>query len=164
MGEAARSFFGHAIPPTEQIKSLEALAAQRTAEATGAAPVYIPFVPEKLEHIDEKTPSMLREGYDYYRTPRGEHPNSKGRFLMTSMGRMLTYSVFAQLPTLLTQPLPLIAGSEADTKFYSDQAYALSKGPKELFVVEGASHIALYDKPEYVDQAVNKLVSFFGQL
>ncbi|CAK1366688.1 unnamed protein product [Cercospora beticola] len=107
---------------------------------------------------------MLREGYDYYRTSRGHHPNSKGRFLMASMDNMMTYSVFALLPTLLTQTLLLIAGSEADTKFYSDQAYALSEGPKEPFVVEGESHIALYDKSEYVNQAVEKLVSFFGQL
>jgi fermentation-respiration switch protein FrsA (DUF1100 family) len=46
----------------------------------------------------------------------------------------------------------------------SDQAYALSKGPKELFVVEGATHIAMYDVPEYVDQAVFKMVRFFAAL
>ncbi|KAI8717064.1 DLH domain-containing protein [Fusarium sp. LHS14.1] len=164
MGEAARRFFGNPIPPAEQIKSLEAAAAQRTAEANGAAPIYIPFVPERLEDIDDKTPTMLREGYDYYRTPRGQHPNSKGRFLMTSMDKMLAFSTFPLIPTLLTQPLLLIAGSEADTKIYSDEAYALSKGPKELFIVEGATHIALYDKPEYVGQAIEKLASFFGQL
>ncbi|KAH6711900.1 Alpha/Beta hydrolase protein [Leptodontidium sp. MPI-SDFR-AT-0119] len=164
MGEAARGFFGHPIPPADQIKSLEAAAAQRTAEANGAAPIYIPFVPERLEDIDDKTPTMLREGYEYYRTPRGQHPNSKGRFLMTSMDKMFAFSTFPLIPTLLTQPLLLIAGSEADTKIYSDEAYALSKGPKELFIVEGATHIALYDKPEYVGQAVEKLASFFGQL
>ncbi|KAH6638041.1 Alpha/Beta hydrolase protein [Boeremia exigua] len=164
MGEAARRFFGADIPPAEQIKSLEAAAAQRTAEANGAAPIYIPFVPEKLEDINEQTPNMLREGYDYYKTPRGQHPNSVGRFLMTSMDKMFAFSTYPLIPTLLTQPLLLIAGSNADTKIYSDEVYGLSGGPKELFVVEGATHIALYDKPEYVDQAVTKLVSFFGQL
>jgi fermentation-respiration switch protein FrsA (DUF1100 family) len=58
----------------------------------------------------------------------------------------------------------LIAGSNADTKIYSDQALALSNGPKELFVVEGATHVALYDVPQYVDQAVPKLAAFFGNL
>lgn len=164
MGEAARSFFGLPISPEDQIKSLEAAAAQRTAEARGAPPVYIPFVPEELEDIDDKTPTMLREGYDYYRTPRGQHPNAKGRFLMTSMDKMLAFSTFPLIPTLLTQPLLLVAGSEADTKIYSDQAYALAQGPKELFVVDGATHIALYDIPQYVDQAVGKLATFFAQL
>jgi fermentation-respiration switch protein FrsA (DUF1100 family) len=164
MGEAARSAFGIPIPADDQIKTLEAAAGQRTAEANGSAPVYAPFVPERFEDIDENTPAMLREAYDYYRTPRGAHPNSKGRFLMSSLDKMLAFSTFPLIPTLLTQPLLLIAGSEADTKIYSDQAYALAQGPKELFVVDGATHVALYDRPEFVNQAVEKLASFFRVL
>ena len=164
MGEAARSFFGHSIPAAELIQTLEACAAQRTAEARGAEPAYAPFVPERLEDMDQNTPVMLREAYNYYRTPRGEHPNSKGRFLMTSLDKMLAFSTFGLIPSLLTQPLLLIAGSQADTKIYSEQAYALASGPKELFVVEGATHVAMYDMPEYVDQAVARLVPFFGNL
>jgi fermentation-respiration switch protein FrsA (DUF1100 family) len=43
-------------------------------------------------------------------------------------------------------------------------AYHLAKGEKELFIVEGATHIDLYDKPEYVDQIVPKLADFFKVL
>lgn len=164
MGEAARTFFGRAIPQAELIKSLEAAAGQRTAQARGAEPMHAPFVPERLEDMDDNTPTMLREAYDYYRTPRGQHPNSKGRFLMTSLDKMLAFSTFHLIRDLLTQPLLLIAGSNADTRIYSEQAHALSKGPKELFIVDGATHVALYDVPAYVDQAVPKLASFFGQL
>lgn len=164
MGEAARSMFGQAVSAAELIKTLEACAAQRTAQARGAEPVYLPFVPERIEDINGNTPTMLREGYEYYRTPRGQHPNSKGRFLLTSLDKMFAFSTFNLIPTLLTQPMLLVAGSIADTKVFSEQAYALSKGTKELFVVEGATHIDLYDVPEYVDQVVAKLVSFFGNL
>ena len=164
MGEAARSFFGRQIPDAELINTLQAAANQRTAEARDGQPVYAPFVPESLEEIKENTPTMLREGYDYYRTPRGQHPNSKGRFLLTSLDKMYAFSTFNLIPSLLTQPMLLVAGSNADTKIYSEQAYALSKGPKELFVVEGATHIALYDVPEYVDQAVARMATFFAVL
>jgi fermentation-respiration switch protein FrsA (DUF1100 family) len=164
MGEGSRGFLGHVSPVSEQIKALEMVAQQRTAEARGADPVYAPFVPETLEEIDDNTPDLLREGYDYYRTPRGQHPRSKGRFLLTSMDRMYAFSAFDQIPELLTQPMLLIAGSKADTKVFSDQAHELSNGPKELFVVEGATHIAMYDMPEYVDQAINKMVKFFAVL
>ncbi|GGW78881.1 alpha/beta hydrolase [Streptomyces galilaeus] len=164
MGEGSRGFLGHLSPVAEQIGALEMVAAQRTAEARGAEPVYAPFVPETLEEINEDTPDLLREGYDYYRTPRGQHPNSKGRFLLTSMDKMFAFSAFDQIPELLTQPMLLIAGSKADTKVFSDQAYELSKGPKELFVIDGATHIALYDVPEYVDQAIPKMVEFFAVL
>ncbi|MFF3846456.1 alpha/beta hydrolase [Streptomyces sp. NPDC002328] len=164
MGEGSRGFLGHLSPVAEQIGTLEMVANQRTAEARGAEPLYAPFVPETLDEIDENTPDLLREGYDYYRTPRGQHPNSKGRFLLTSMDKMFAFSAFDQIPELLTQPMLLIAGSKADTKVFSDQAYELSKGPKELFVVDGATHIALYDVPEYVNQAIPKMVEFFAVL
>jgi len=164
MGEAARTFFGRVIPPADLIKTLEAAAQQRTAQAGGAELMYAPFVPERLQDMDDNTPTMLREAYDYYRTPRGQHPNSKGRFLMTSLDKMLAFSTFHLIPDLLTQPLLLIAGSDADTRIYSEQAHELSQGPKELFIVDGATHVALYDVPACVDQAVPKLASFFGQL
>lgn len=164
MGEAVRNQFGMVMPPSELIKSLEYVAQQRIAEANGAEPMYVPFVPEKFEDINEQTPVMLREGYDYYRTSRGQHPNSKGRFLFTSLDKMTTFSVFDYLSDFLTQPLLLIAGSEADTKFFSEQAYDLAKGDKELFIIDGATHIALYDVPEYVEKATNKMVEFFKVL
>ena len=95
--------------------------------------------------------------------PEAQHPNSKGRFLLTSMDKMFAFSTFDLIPELLTQPMLLIAGSKADTKVFSDQAYELSNGPKELFVVDGATHIAMYDVPEYVDQAVAKLAEFYNR-
>ncbi|MEU0882495.1 alpha/beta hydrolase [Lentzea sp. NPDC005914] len=164
MGESSRAFMGNVVPAAENIAAMEMAARQRSAEARGAEPLYAPFVPEKLEDIDENTPDMLREGYDYYRTPRGAHPNSKGRFLLTSMDRMYAFSVFDLIPEFLTQPTLLIAGSKADTKLWSDRAYELSRGPKELFVVEGATHIAMYDTPEYVDQAITQMVKHFAIL
>lgn len=38
----------------------------------------------------------------------------------------------------------------------------LSSGPKELFVVDGATHVSLYDQEEHLSQAVAKLGEFFG--
>ena len=35
--------------------------------------------------------------------------------------------------------------------------------PKELFLIEGATHIDLYDKPQYVGPAVEKLADYFGK-
>jgi len=36
------------------------------------------------------------------------------------------------------------------------EAYQHARGPKELHWVEGASHVDLYDKPEYVDPAIEE--------
>jgi len=83
---------------------------------------------------------------------------------MTSLDKVLAFSTFHLIPDLLTQRLLLIAGSDADTRIYSEQAHALSQGTKELFIVDGATHVALYDVPAYVNQAIPKLATFFGQL
>jgi fermentation-respiration switch protein FrsA (DUF1100 family) len=55
----------------------------------------------------------------------------------------------------------MIAGTKADTRFYSEMAIDKAKEPRELFLIDGATHIALYDKPEYVNPAVEKMNSFF---
>lgn len=41
-------------------------------------------------------------------------------------------------------------------------AYAKAQEPKEIFAIEGASHIDLYDKPQFVSQAVAKLSEYFS--
>ncbi len=40
--------------------------------------------------------------------------------------------------------------------------YQRAQTPKELHWIEGASHVALYDKEEYVGPAIAKLKDFFN--
>ncbi|MED1644465.1 alpha/beta hydrolase [Brevibacillus agri] len=145
------------------LQTLEAVAKQRTAEAKGTDSLFLNWAPNTLEESRQAPSVLMREAYDYYRTPRAQHPNSTNRFLFRSLDKVMAFSATTLISTFLTQPLLLIAGSEADTRSYSEQFYALSNGPKELFWVEGATHIAMYDIPEYVGQAVTKLAEFFGK-
>jgi fermentation-respiration switch protein FrsA (DUF1100 family) len=161
MGEGFRNFLGNETPTSVLLDMLKNAAAQRSVEAKGGQLLYMHWVPETKEEINENTPALWSEGHDYYKTPRGQHPNSVNKYLFTGTDKMIAFSAFDQISTLLTQPILLIVGSKADTKLFSDQAYNLAKGKKELFIVEGATHIALYDKPEYVNQIVPKLVDFF---
>jgi hypothetical protein len=64
---------------------------------------------------------------------------------------------------LINQPLLMIAGSKADSYYMTDDAFnkATNAKSKELFLIDGATHIETYWKPEYVLQAVNKLVNFY---
>ncbi|WDF81148.1 alpha/beta hydrolase [Mucilaginibacter sp. KACC 22773] len=163
MGEGFRNFLGIETPIPTLLDMLKKTGEQRSAEANGAEPLYMHWVPETKEVINENTPDLWREGHDYYKTPRGQHANSVNKYLFSSTDRMIAFSAFDQISTLLTQPMLLIAGSKADTKLFSDQAYKLAKGQKELFVVDGATHISMYDTPEYVDQAIGKLNEFYDQ-
>ena len=46
--------------------------------------------------------------------------------------------------TISPRPLLLIVGSEADTLYFSLNAYEKAKEPRELFIIPSATHIDLY--------------------
>lgn len=52
---------------------------------------------------------------------------------------------------------------EAETAYFSREAIERAAEPKELFVIDGATHIDLYDRDEYVTPAVARLTEFFGK-
>lgn len=161
MGEGFRNFLGNETPVPVLLDMLKEVGKQRIREANGGELLYRHWVPETSDEINEQTPDLWREGHDYYKTARGQHPNSVNKYLFSGTDRMMAFSAFDQMPTLLTQPLLLIAGSRADTKIFSEQAYHLAKGDKELFVVEDATHIALYDTPQYLEKTIPKITNFF---
>jgi len=89
------------------------------------------------------------------------HPNAMGQFVFTSLGAQMAFFPFEQIETISPRPLLLIAGSEADTLYFSQDAYEKAKEPKELLIIPGATHIDLYYKPEFVPQVAEKLTQFF---
>ncbi|SCE57132.1 hypothetical protein GA0115253_1074937 [Streptomyces sp. Termitarium-T10T-6] len=144
------------------VPTLQALAQQRTAEASeGAEPTYLPYVPAEP---DENTPRDLVEASDYYLTPRAQHPNAKNKFLFTkSVSRIFTFDAFHMVEDLLTQPVLVVAGSEAGSLWMSTELHGRARGPKKLRIVEGGTHMDFYDVPKYVDQAIAEAAPFFTE-
>ncbi len=68
---------------------------------------------------------------------------------------------------LINQPLLMIASSNADTFYMTEQCFskatATSTTDKQLFLIPGATHIKTYYVPEYVEQVVAKLTQFFDE-
>lgn len=147
----------------ELAAQLEAAGEQRTKEANGADPFYISYVPNSAEEFDENTTVLQKEAWEYYRTKRAQHPRSTNQMLFSSIECIMGFSAFEYVPALLTQPLLMISGDISDTRQFSEHAVNLATGKKELFLVEGATHIAMYDTPEFVKQAENKLADFFAE-
>jgi fermentation-respiration switch protein FrsA (DUF1100 family) len=54
----------------------------------------------------------------------------------------------------------IIEGSEAGSLWHSQELNAKAAGPKELFIVEGATHMDLYDG-KGADTAAGRLAPFF---
>ncbi|MFL6510606.1 MAG: alpha/beta hydrolase [Nitrososphaera sp.] len=162
MGDLFRKGLNTSIAPNLD-HLLEESNKARTEEAQGKPPRLEHIVPNTPEEIPKDTPpgGLYREGTDYYRTPRDQHPNSKNWFLLKSVDQIVEYSSYDHVDMISPCPLLMIAGTKADTRFYSEMAIDKAKEPRELFLIDGATHIALYDKPEYVNPAVEKMNSFF---
>lgn len=146
----------------EQIKRLDEIAEQRTAEANGAEPKYSHYVPE-LDEIDENTTKDMVDAHDYYRTSkRALHPNSPNKFRFIGQAFRMTFDAYEFIPEYLDRPLLVVAGSKAESLWQSKLAVELSNGPKELFVIDGASHFDLYDNMACIDMAMAKITEFFN--
>ena len=106
------------------------------------------------------------EAVEYYHTPRGFHENSTNRKAVRSDGLIMGFDAFHLVEDLLTQPLQVIVGDRLGTfGSFADgqQLFARATCEKDLLVIEGASHYDMYDKEPYVDQAVERLASFYGK-
>ena len=131
----------------------------RTADAKGGETAKMPMAPLKKED----TPYVdLQEAWEYYHTGRAECPTAPGIGAARSLTQLATYDAYNYANYFLTQPLLVIAGSVAQSKWMSDDLMerAATKD-KTLYIVEGANHMKLYDVPQYVNEAVAQLALFF---
>ncbi|ULO05933.1 alpha/beta hydrolase [Paenibacillus sp. 19GGS1-52] len=169
VGAVSVANIGRGYREYDPIQMLEQVAQQRTAEARGAAPLITEWVPGS--HTEREAAGMteldLVEAVDYYRTPRGQHPNSPNKLKFTSVDSIIAFDAFHLADILLTQPLQIIVGGvQGAFGSYRDGHDLYSRAAskkKDLFIVDGASHYDLYDKPEPVSKAVEKLKAFFKE-
>jgi len=140
---------------------LEASAAARTIEARGAEPQTFRLFPDTVEEALAQGGEYGREGFEYYCTPRAEHPRSMKRMVWSSIDRMTFFDAFECTHLIAPRPLLIIVGREAVTSWMAVDCYQRAREPKELSWIEGASHNALYDKEEYVGPAIARLAGFY---
>ncbi|HCF5435919.1 TPA: alpha/beta hydrolase [Pseudomonas aeruginosa] len=163
IGDATRTGIdGSPVSAEDRLNLLQNVAEQLNKEAAGAPLLVQQLLPSR-DQLDASTPNFVREATDYYLTPRGAHPNARNRFVVTSPGLHMAYYPLEHMELVAPRPVLLIAGERAETLKFSQAAYAKAQQPKELLVIPGASHFDLYDKPEYVTPAVDKLAEFFGE-
>jgi uncharacterized protein len=140
---------------------LDQSAVLRTLEArTGGAFAMnlLPSTPaEAAEHPEG---SMYGESYGYYRSPAGQHLRSPG-WAVARFDLVAQFDPYRNNSWIAPRPLLMIAGTAADTPEFSDNGVAMAGDNAELFDIEGATHIDLYFRDEYVSQAVDKLVDFY---
>ena len=136
----------------------------RQTEAEGGEVKYTPNMCEMPESEADKLPfDLYRDGYYYYGKTHA-HPQSSFSYTVSSLMDLMSFDA-SDNADLINQPLLMIAGKNADTLYMTEHVYSKATGTnnKELFLINGATHIETYWKPEYVKQATDKLIEFFGK-
>ena len=78
---------------------------------------------------------------------------------LTSNVKFMNFYPFNDIETISPRPLLFIAGEDAHSKEFSEDAYKLAAEPKELYIVPNAGHVDLYDRTDVIPFA--KLTEFF---
>lgn len=147
MGKATRSGLRESQTLAQRKAILEEAAAQRDREYAGTPAAYMSGTPE---HVDENSPAVAREFYDYYRTSRGASDRTNTHPLLTSNVKLMNFYPFNDIDTISPRPLLFIAGTDAHSREFSEDAYRLAAEPKELVLVPNAGHVDLYDRVDVI--------------
>lgn len=162
MGAVTRNGLGHSVSVEQRQAMLVKAAGQRFEEFSSGALQFLNYLPVQP---GKDTDAVTREFWEFYRTPRGIHI-PRGRTLELTQNRALTSEVrfvnfypFNDIETISPRPLLFIAGDQAHSREFSEDAYRRAAEPKELAWVAGAGHVDLYDRVNLIPWT--RLTSFF---
>lgn len=149
--------------PPELLKALLDSAAQARSRAAlsgdeiGRFPIFPPD-----EASARAGGAHVFEGWEYYCTPRGDHPRAARALTWDSIDRMATFDAFRFIDLIAPRPLLMITAERAVTAWMTHEAYERAGNPKRLHTIAGATHVDLYDREEAVTAAVEQLSEFFA--
>ncbi|MHC8400637.1 alpha/beta hydrolase [Pseudomonas sp. MDT1-17] len=162
MGAANRNGLKHSQTLEQREDIIAQAAQQRYVEFAGGETRY---TSGSVHQLDENTHPIQREFYAFYRTPRGEYtPLNSTKELTThptlaSNIKFMNFYPFNDIETISPRPMLFIAGADAHSREFSEEAYKLAGQPKELVIVPGAGHVDLYDRVNLIP--FDKLTTFF---
>ncbi|WP_208732148.1 alpha/beta hydrolase [Leptospira perdikensis] len=136
----------------------------RAKEAVGGDVLYSGDANLTDEQIAKLPFEMYRQGYEYYWKTHA-HPNSTFKYTTSSLLDLMSFDATDHIE-LINKPLLMIAGSKADSLYMTEDAFLKATGTKdkELYLIEGATHIETYWVPAYINLVMNKLNPFFVRM
>ncbi|TDS82239.1 alpha/beta hydrolase [Comamonas sp. JUb58] len=164
MGAVTRNGYGKSQTLVQRKAKLAKAAELRNAEYRSGQPIFQNYLPVVLPKDADPVTAMY---HSFYRTPRGMAipagytlEQTQNRTLASEV-KFMNFYPFNDIETISPRPLLFIAGDQAHSKEFSEDAYQRAAEPKELHWVPGANHVDLYDRANLIPW--NKLTAFFNQ-
>ncbi|WP_104381585.1 alpha/beta hydrolase [Sphingobacterium sp. HMA12] len=152
--------YNDAVTPEQRTQALEQLSQQRWKDA--ASGKYAPSSNNLPEKLVGNEPQFVKEYFDYYKTARGFHSrsiNSNSSWTATSPISFMNMPILTYIREIAPRPMLIIAGENAHSRYFSEDAYKAAAQPKELMIIPDAVHVDLYDQLDKIP--FDKLTAFF---
>lgn len=162
MGAANRHALRNSLTLEQRKQVIAEAAEQRYVEFQGGETKYTSGT---VKEINENSHPIEIEFYEFYRTPRGEFTPASSNPMVTthptlsSNTKFMNFYPFNDIETISPRPMLFIAGENAHSIEFSEDAYRRAAEPKELLIVPGAGHVDLYDRVNLIP--FGKLAEFF---
>ena len=161
IGQMFRNGWDNNIHDADAIPFIQAGSDSRTSDASGNDIAIIPMAPLKEEDAPNEE---LRQAWEYYHTKRAEYCTAPGFATARSLNQIITYDAFHKAEAFLTQPLLTVVGSDAGSKWMSDDLMErAATADKQMHIVDGANHMSLYDGEAEIAEAIGVLAPFFSR-
>lgn len=113
------------------------------------------------EELPEGADPVFAAFFQYY-AKRARHPravNFVSSWTATMPVSFWNFPLMTNIKEVSPRPILLVAGENAHSRYYSEDAYTTAQEPKELVIVPGADHVDLYDNFDKIP--FDKLEAFF---
>ena len=159
IGQMFRNGWDNNVKDSETIPYIQAGSDARTSDASGTPIATVPLAP--LHEADAPN-EELRQAWEYYHTDRAAYCTAPGFATARSLTQIITYDAFHKAEAFFTQPLQTIVGSEAGSKWMSDDLMAkVASTDKNMHIIKGANHMSLYDGEKEINEAIGVLAPVF---
>lgn len=159
----AKGYFD-SMTPADRSQMLNQLSQQRWSDVEHGEPAYNNNGLPKPEQLSGEEPEFVQGYVDYYKTERGFHPrsiNSNGAWTVTTPIALMNMPILTYIEEISPRPILVIAGENAHSRYFSEDAIKAAAEPKELMIIPDAVHTDLYDKVDVIP--FEKMETFFSE-
>ncbi|MGL4380189.1 MAG: alpha/beta hydrolase [Vibrio sp.] len=150
--------YNDSMPLEQRTNILQQMSEQRWQDAENGMPAY----QAAYNTLKGGEAQFLVDYHDYYMTKRGYHPrsvNSGNAWTQTTPISFMNMPIMSYIQEISPRPILLVHGENAHSRYFSETAYAAASQPKELYIVNGANHVDLYDQVDKIP--FGKIEQFF---